>query len=63
MSDPNKGYWHEAALDVIDWPGYKVTVDNQSTLHSLLKAIKKLGFKPHSAKLKHGGWQVWATRK
>ena len=63
MSDPNKGYWHEAALDVIDWPGYKVTVGNQSTLHSLLKAIKKLGFKPHSAKLKRGGWEVWATRK
>ena len=50
-------------LNVTDTLGYHETVDNQSTLHSLLKAIKKLGFKPHSAKLKRGGWEVWATRK
>ena len=63
MSDPGKGHWRDMALNVTDTLGYHETVDNQSTLHSLLKAIKKLGFKPHSAKLKHGGWQVWATRK
>ena len=63
MSDPGKGHWREMALNVTDTLGYHETVDNQSTLHSLLKAIKKLGFKPHSARQKCGGWQVWATRK
>jgi len=63
MSDPGKGHWRELALNVTETLGCHETVQDQSTLYSILKAIKKLGFQPHSAKLKHGGWQVWATRK
>ena len=41
MSDPGKGHWRDMALNVTDTLGYHETVDNQSTLHSLLKAINQ----------------------
>ncbi len=63
MSDPGKGHFHEMAVNLTETLGYHEQVDDLSSLHKLLKAIKKLGFEAHSAKQKCGGWQVWATRK
>jgi predicted ArsR family transcriptional regulator len=58
-----KGYWRELAANMTETPGYHEQVDDLSSLHKLLKAIKKLGYHAHSAKQKAGGWLVWATEK
>jgi glutaredoxin 2 len=55
--------WRELAANMTETPGYHEQVDDLSSLHKLLKAIKKLGYHAHSAKQKAGKWLVWVTGK
>ena len=63
MSDPGKGHWRELVRNVIETPGWHESVDELHIVRSMLRAIKKSGFRGHCAKVHNGGWQVWATAK